>query len=83
MDPKNDPKKRDDSKQGGSGRPATKFMERHTQKEHPENRPDVDSEIEQAAFELPPGEEAAPKRPDPNWQKGNFTKGYDKEKGHS
>jgi hypothetical protein len=85
MDPKNDPKKPNEPKPGG--RPATKFLERHAQKTHPENRPDVDAQAadegyEDAAFELPPpGEEAPPKKPDPNWQKGNFTKGYDKEKG--
>lgn len=81
MDPRNDPKK--------PGRPGTKFLERHTQKTHPENRPDVDAQpvdtkYEQASFELPKqAEKDPPKRPDPNWQKGNFTKGYDKEKGSS
>jgi hypothetical protein len=73
-----------DPKKDSKGRPATKFMERHTQKTHPENRPDVDaqpldSEYEQASFQLPKQEEE-PKRPDPNWKSGKFTKGYDEDK---
>jgi hypothetical protein len=81
MDPKNDPK------QGQGGRPATKFLERHTQKTHPENRPDVDEQrvdtkYEKADFELPRADGEL-KKPDPNWKKGEFTKGYDEDKGRS
>ncbi|HZE99417.1 MAG TPA: hypothetical protein VE981_20605 [Planctomycetota bacterium] len=69
MNPQDDPQKR----------PATKFVERHTQKKtHPENRPDIDA---QPLDSSPSEPSAQPKRPDPNWQKGKYTKSHDKDEG--
>jgi hypothetical protein len=68
MSSPNDPKKRPDSK----------VAERHTQKTHPENRPDVDAQpIDRGDDSLDPKNE--PKRPDPNWKQGEYTKGYENE----
>lgn len=59
-------------------KPDSKLKERHTQKTHPEDRPDVDAEkvdtgFEKAVFEDPTQKNA--KRPDPNWQNGKFGQG--------
>jgi len=56
-------------------KPDSKLRERHTQKTHPENRPDVDAEkansgFEEAVFEDPTKKNE--KLPDPNWQKGKY-----------
>ena len=63
-------------------KPDSKIKERHTQKTHPENRPDVDAEkanpgFEEAVFEDP--SEKKEKRPDPNWQSGKY--GQEKREG--